>query len=526
MESLIKMKNGIYTVLKIALQFVFHIESVRVKRHTQYIWPTMMKSTSIVGSNSNSITYSPIINTYLNVETDVDKSHNGKKQQFSFLVGVAFTLNYIMGTGFLTLPWAFYKSGYVLGTIVMFALIIPSSIAVLFVLEAMARASCLSELGNHKMENSHHSKLLVGEKKYEIPELCEIFLGSNAKQLYTFTISLYLYGALWAYATVFANSMTSNISLGQYSYHIYLAIYGACVAPISCMELSEQISVQVILAFCRALMVIVMVFTVICEMGRESHEVNAFQQGSPGAGSNNAIDWSGLRVMLPIACYGYVFHHSIPALSEPVKDKSHLATIFNTALIFCFVSYCFIGILLSVYFGPDIQSSSNLNWSHYGYFTSHIAQIAGRILKFYVLIFPALDVFSVFPLCAVTLGNNLHSSLHSICSSSANTPPDDAYRPIPYRLLAAFPPLIGAALVSSLGNITNFSGITGFAVCFVFPPLLAYYSKHNLIKKNLDPKTRYSSWFTSDFWIFAILIFGVSVIIYTISCLVVYGPPE
>lgn len=31
--------------------------------------------------------------------------------QFSFLVSLAFCLNYVLGTGFLTLPWAFAQVG-------------------------------------------------------------------------------------------------------------------------------------------------------------------------------------------------------------------------------------------------------------------------------------------------------------------------------------------------------------------------------------------------------------------------------
>jgi hypothetical protein len=51
----------------------------------------------------------------LEIEGDRRRSNSGASPHgFSFIVGVAFSLNYIMGTGFLTLPWAFSKTGYVL----------------------------------------------------------------------------------------------------------------------------------------------------------------------------------------------------------------------------------------------------------------------------------------------------------------------------------------------------------------------------------------------------------------------------
>jgi hypothetical protein len=62
---------------------------------------------------------------------------------FTFMVGVAFSLNYIMGTGFLTLPWAFSQTGYALSVGILALIIVPSVVAVLMVLEAMARADIL-----------------------------------------------------------------------------------------------------------------------------------------------------------------------------------------------------------------------------------------------------------------------------------------------------------------------------------------------------------------------------------------------
>jgi hypothetical protein len=47
-------------------------------------------------------------------------------QHFSFTVAVLFTLNYIMGTGFLTIPWAFNQSGILLGYVSCIHFISPN----------------------------------------------------------------------------------------------------------------------------------------------------------------------------------------------------------------------------------------------------------------------------------------------------------------------------------------------------------------------------------------------------------------
>ena len=66
-------------------------------------------------------------------------------RSFSTFVAVCFTVNYIMGTGFLTIPWAFHSAGIVLSFIVLALVCLISDVSKSFVLEAMARASALYE---------------------------------------------------------------------------------------------------------------------------------------------------------------------------------------------------------------------------------------------------------------------------------------------------------------------------------------------------------------------------------------------
>jgi len=47
-----------------------------------------------------------------------------------------------------------------------------------------------------------------------------------------------------------------------------------------------------------------------------------------GADSIKMFDISNLYVFLPIATYAFIYHHSIPGLSEPVKNKKQLGNIF------------------------------------------------------------------------------------------------------------------------------------------------------------------------------------------------------
>lgn len=48
-------------------------------------------------------------------------------------------------------------------------------------------------------------------RKFEMNEVTNLFLGPKIKIVYDVLVALYLYGALWSYSTVFAESMASHI---------------------------------------------------------------------------------------------------------------------------------------------------------------------------------------------------------------------------------------------------------------------------------------------------------------------------
>jgi hypothetical protein len=631
----------------------------------------------------------------------------------SFFVIVAFTANYVMGTGFLTIPWAFYKCGVLLSSLVLFFMIGPSVMSISIVLEAIARANILktmdstilsSDTTSHDLELSSERGLelkslqdtptenpiidftdpegeqekgqgtedttephllkkvalpLIGNKKYETAELCELFLGKFGKQCYAISISIFLYGTLWAYGTVFASAMVTHVDLGPYSYHIFLGVFSLIVIPLSCMELTEQLYLQVALAFCRIIMVCCMVGTVLyatASPDKDLFHLNDSSSSSTSSSSasnittdtythlhpgmetndtdtsepltsseefspfhniqNDLFRWNGLHLMLPIAVYSNMFHHSIPALSEPAADKKQLTAMFTTALLACLVSYTLIGIIVSLYFGETILSSSNLNWEHFGSSSSSSALrvIVEKALASYVIIFPALDVSSAFPLNAITLGNNLYTTFYSDTRSASassrsssnirssrsssrgassapfyssppmNAPAADAevddttadesvnerssvdnghshshgrgfglgkrknlirlptddedegeceensqttQLPAPtsrktlilFRLLAAIPPLLFAGMISDLGTITDYTGISGMLLAFIFPGLLSIASERTLSQRELPTKTYYSSFMTSKRAAVLLIIFGVSMISFTLISL-------
>jgi hypothetical protein len=289
--------------------------------------------------------------------------------EFSFFTAVAFTLNYIIGTGFLTLPWAFEKVGLIPSATLLGVMTVFACGSAVHVLETMARATTMRHLGmcshpssrsasyadgdigeqkgmlsNSIAMQSYNSALdattgadsgrtkptlfrpfdvdeagevsddqylhlyaeHVGRRfaesrlptrgaiedgnkqmachgsggtapyplhrisgpKIEVTELCEIFLGKMGKGVYTALIGIYIYGTLAAYSTVFAHALSQRISLFSdgadktVDYFVFLGLFTAVVTPLSCMELNEQVYIQVALSFCRVLMLVLMIGSV------------------------------------------------------------------------------------------------------------------------------------------------------------------------------------------------------------------------------------------------------------------------
>jgi amino acid permease len=494
-------------------------------------------------------------------------------QKFSFWVGVCFTLNYVVGSGFLTLPWAFQRTGTLLGVAVLGLFGYFSIIATVFVLEATARATAVMERAadvelpkltlKHKAgyssidssahakddarlitENSTHStdeppKILLHSgttRRIEITELCELFLGSNGRRVFTLLICIYMYGTLWAYCSVFAKSFAVQFALADETqpeegstYLIYLFVFGCIVVPLSLMELSEQIFIQVSLSIFRIVLLSLMIITTAVSFSACDQEFGELSSNTCRPVSDGgepisilSIHPSNLYLFLPMAAYAYIFHHSVPALSAPIEDKRSLSRMFAVALLVSFVAYSLLGAVVSAYFGAATQSSSNLDWKDYRGVLNADGSVPwyASFVSNFVVLFPAIDVASAYPLNAFTLGNNLMSAYYG---ADMKHHEQSRLKTSIFRLIAALPPFLGAAMVNDLHHITAYTGLTGFAIAFVVPALLAYYSTKKMAELGMSDNTVHSSGWTDKNAQYVMIGVGTALIVGVFGCQLIYG---
>uniref|UniRef100_A0A7S4HPN4 Amino acid transporter transmembrane domain-containing protein n=1 Tax=Odontella aurita TaxID=265563 RepID=A0A7S4HPN4_9STRA len=525
---------------------------------------------------------------------------------FSPLVMACFTLNYIVGTGFLALPWAFYQAGWLLSGAVLVGVCAAANVGSDYILSAMARAerivqsrdqsvvgedsngvsgresvisltdlshdentslvqkspeddspavSCeggenatssadtygtvppsrqMNEFDDDTAGCSEAGPLLVGKRMIDLPELCRLFLGVWGFRGYGFCVSYYLYGALWSFTSVFGSALALNLPAslqGGDTYAMSVFIFALIVGPMSFMDLDEQKAVQVVLSGGRIVMIILMIITpliaALCtlDMGTPHFDDQTSPMGAP------ATSAGGISRMMPVVVYAAIFHFSIPSLAEEVTDKARVGEVFGLTFILCGTLYTFIGGIGAWYFGAGIEQSANLNWGPYHGGTGRLIPGGGenggedlwvdvafwaKALSKFVVMFPALNVISAFPLHTFSLGRSLMGIYYG-----ENVHKAEKNRRIKsvFRAISCVPPLIGGLFVRDLGTITGFAGLAGLAIAFCFPAML-YIGSERAMKDRFGAsaplRTRYQRFGSSSLIAAGVLAFG------TVSIVVVF----
>lgn len=328
----------------------------------------------------------------------------------------------------------------------------------------------------------------------EVVELVNEFLGENAKVVYQLTLSLLTYTGLVAYTQVFVQSVAFQLWKDFDGMHMLLPTiaFSVLVVPLSCLNLDEQVAGQVfmsILRFVSLLTLLLGLLWAIFEMPTTN----------PALHSNvdvPLVNWTGFGVMFSTGVFSQLFQHSVPGLMRPLatENKEKVPVIFGCALVTTCALYIAIGLAACWKLGDGIQQSINLNFIGFTWGLSENSRFigTGRILSFLVVIFPALDTVSIFPLIANTLGSNLNSSFPKLLNAQAKncynlvrncakenngvelsqTSGERRAREVLWRLVASVPPIIISVVVKDLNFTLQVAGICGVIVALVIPSLL------------------------------------------------------
>lgn len=98
--------------------------------------------------------------------------------------------------------------------------------------------------------------------------------------------------------------------------------------------------------------------------------------------------------------------------------------------------------------------------------------MALRVLSYFIVLFPSIDVISVYPLIILAMVNNIYTLVFG--KDYTKTPKTwfTFFIRVMMKLIAAILPILVAMGVSNLVKVSRYAGLTGFFISFFIPTLL------------------------------------------------------
>ena len=318
----------------------------------------------------------------------------------------------------------------------------------------------------------------------EVVDVVEELLGSRMKVLYQVSLLALTVTGLVAYTQVFVRSFLSQVQAACPLWAPTL-LFGLIVVPLSCLDLNEQVQTQIVMSMlrfvCLALIFLGMLVAIWMHDGG-SVQSKTLAYDHSGA-EMPLVKEAGAGVMFSTAVFSQLFQHSVPGLIRPLasEKKRHVPNIFFSALMTTAFIYCFISIACCYHLGSDIQQSINLNFVGFtwGSHKNSVLRPLSSGLSLLVVLFPAFDTLSVYPLIAITLGNSLMRispdlmrPLASGWTAGGDEESTKAVLSVLWRLVASLFPLAFSLFVEDLSLSLMVGGICGIIVAFITPAAL------------------------------------------------------
>ena len=235
-------------------------------------------------------------------------------------------------------------------------------------------------------------------------------------------------------------------------YMYYVLVFMGITVPLSCMGISDQIVVQMIFLSARTLMVIMMIVT--CGIAYNSDVPHFGTQVGP-ADDVPSANLSATISTLVLCVFATAFQFSIPSLTNETEQKEQMKPVMKSSVSYVFVTNLILGLVLAIFFGLNIDESSNLNWTYYhGGTWDGVGDVReGRsawatFIAQYIVLFAAIDGLAVYPLCAISLGEIMMGTVYE---ERIHEMEDNWKIRTAFRLLACVPQAIGSFFINDLG---------------------------------------------------------------------------
>ena len=372
----------------------------------------------------------------------MNSSKRFHKARFGLVVGYGFFVNTVVGAGFLSIPYAYQSGGWLLALFLQSGCILLGLLLSYMTLETTSLVASIDMLklqgcsippigflglfSKAKVEQTLLERKIptpsLNQQQYDMSEMTNILLGRRWGLLYVVSLCVLFFGSLIAYSSIFGTSFVANIPLGpdggcdvykdsgfdgncRWKYMIFVAIYGVFMVYFTLVGFKKQWWMQIALTFMRFL---VMGLVIICCIAAIASHTRLDSSKEPIISMPPLADFSQLGSIFSILLFSCLYQTNIPNIAVHIKDKpKNLPRILTLITITMLVLYLLMG-LTAPPATTDLSSMVTLSFKDYtAGGSSHHGREWTYIIEYIVVIFPALDVFSVFPIIAITLADNI-----------------------------------------------------------------------------------------------------------------------
>lgn len=416
----------------------------------------------------------------------------------NFVQGVCIVINVVMGCGFLGLPRLVGLTGVALGPIIMVAVCCTLTITTAYEAEVMCRAQAMVEgkrnpSGISDMRRNPLYSMRIN-RSFSMVEMCELLSGNFLKRIYNSLIVFYLFSSMLAYTIVFSTAMSHYapvplIFQGQTCTNhehddgciqlrnFYIALYAVFVIPLSMIGVKEQVSFQVIMTALRFCVAVTMAGT--CLHGISSG-VQIFGTSVPMNQNLKLFSFCHTFQMLTPALFAQNGNAFVSVVVRDLQDKNSIGKVYRAGMFVTCALYTFLGLSLAIYLGDAIPQTANVLWVNYtGGYDSHVWWV--QAVAFFVILFPALDVVSIFPLNGIAMAANMMASVYHDKVEQAE---NDKFIVQVFRFCCTAPPIILAIVVGdNLDKVLVYAGSCVIPMAMLIPPYLNFISQRVVQEK-------------------------------------------
>lgn len=238
-------------------------------------------------------------------------------------------------------------------------------------------------------------------------------------------ITLFFAGTLTAYANIFGTSFGEYVTLwGEecdyaktevsadcaWKYRATVLLFLVGMIYFTVIEFHEQVWMQVTLTILRVLIISLIVIT--CLMGifmrRNLTNAEEFKGGNPPL-ANIAMMGSTLPILFFSGLYQTIFPSVIQSIRKDVSVFLWIVTAVTLSLL---VFYSAIGLAASFAL-PSIPSNVSLAYRNFTFGETEANRpVWTYIISYLVVLFPALDVVSIFPIVSHAVSDNIISAVY------------------------------------------------------------------------------------------------------------------